>query len=449
MDTKHAPPGLLIAAPRSGAGKTTLALGLMRAFRRRGLCVASVKCGPDYVDPAFHAVATGRSGINLDSWAMAPPLLNSLAADTANGADLILAEGAMGLFDGVPAAANRTGSSADIATAFCWPVLLVIDVSGQSQSAGAVALGCARFDARIKVAGVVLNRVGSTRHQHLAAEAIERVGLPVVGALPRSSVSLPERYLGLVQASETANLEHTLDALAEFVEAHVNVDRVFGLASPSQFGEGSQRFLPPGQRIAVARDEAFSFLYPHLSKGWRDAGAEIVFFSPLADEAPSSDCDICWLPGGYPELHAGRLANASRFREGMQRFGAAKPIHGECGGYMTLGRQIVDANGVRHQMLDLLDLVTSFEKRKLTLGYREIELVSDGALGKLGAQWRGHEFHYATISDLGADVPFAQIRDAHGSEPKPVGSRRGQITGSFFHMIAPVAPMPHQDTLAL
>ncbi len=433
------PPGLLIAAPRSGSGKTTLTLGLLRAMRQRGLRVFGAKCGPDYIDPAFHAAATGRPGLNLDSWAMAPALLHALVAATAKDADLILCEGLMGLFDGVPAEPGRSGSSADIAAAFGWPVILILDVSGQSQSAAAIALGCAKLDPRLSVAGVVLNRIGSVRHQMLAMEAIERIGLPVLGALRRApEITLPERHLGLVQAAETAQLELTLDRLASFIETQIDLDRLLALAAPSQveFTAAAPAFKPPGQRIAIARDAAFSFLYPHLLQSWRAAGAELMFFSPLADEAPSSDCDFCWLPGGYPELHAGKIASAARFLEGTRHFATRRPVHGECGGYMVLGRGLIDAEGVRHEMLGLLGLATSFEKRRLNLGYRDVELLADTALGPRGAKLRGHEFHYATIAEKGEDEPLAILNDAYGSTPSLTGGVRGQVTGSFFHVIA-------------
>ncbi len=437
---REAPPGLLIAAPRSGGGKTTITLGLMRAFRRRGLAVAGVKCGPDYIDPAFHAVATGHPGTNLDSWAMHPALLASFADAATSDTDLVLAEGLMGLFDGIPEVPGRSGSSADIAAAFGWPVLLVLDVSGQSQSAAAVALGCTAFDPRIRIAGVVLNRVGSARHRRLATDAIERIGLPVVGSVPRTpEITLPERHLGLVQASETAELDGILDRLGTLIETHVDLDRVLALAasSPGNDTAAPEKLIPPGQRIAIARDDAFSFLYPHLLVGWRQAGAEIDFFSPLADETPPPDCDVCWLPGGYPELHAGRLSAATTFRDGVRRLAADRPVHGECGGYMVLGRGIIDATGTRHRMLDLLSPVTSFERRRMTLGYREAELLDDSVLGRRGMCWRGHEFHYATVTDPGDDAPFALVRDAYGAAPVPVGSRRELVSGSFFHMIAP------------
>jgi cobyrinic acid a,c-diamide synthase len=429
----------MIAAPRSGSGKTTIALGLLRAFRRRGLAVVGLKSGPDYIDPAFHAAASGVEGVNLDSWAMAPDLLQALACQALRGHVLALCEASMGLFDGVPAPRGRSGSSADVAAALGMPVLLVIDVSGQAQSAAAVVKGCATYDERLTIAGVIVNRVGSERHRRLAVEAIEALGIPVVGVLPRNdAIALPERHLGLVQAGETQALDARLDAIADVVEAHVDCDRVMALAVNLNIGPQSPRaaLKPPGQRIALARDEAFSFIYPHLIHGWRAAGAEIVPFSPLADEPPAEDCDVCWLPGGYPELHAGRLAAAERFREGLRRFAETRPAHGECGGYMALGESLVDASGVTHRMAGLLGVETSFAKRRMTLGYRAARLAADCSLGAAGTALRGHEFHYATIASAGGDDPFAFVADAYGASPSPQGSRRGRVTGSFFHVIA-------------
>lgn len=436
-----APPGLLIAAPRSGSGKTTLTLGLMRALAQRGLRILGVKCGPDYIDPAFHAVATGRPGLNLDSWAMPPLLQQALAQAAAAEVDLILCEGLMGLFDGVPGESGRSGSSADIAAAFGWPIVLVLDISGQSQSAAATVLGCATFDPRLTIGGVILNRVGSVRHQMLATDAIEALGLPVLGALRRApEITLPERHLGLVQASETVELNTILDRLADFVATQVDCDRLLTLAAPSRFAETkaslSSGVRPPGQHIAIARDEAFSFLYPHLLAGWRAAGAELIFFSPLANEPPPVSCDFCWLPGGYPELHAARIASATRFLDGLSSFAKNHPVHGECGGYMVLGKSLVDAQGNAHKMAGLLGVATSFAKRRLTLGYRQAELLRDCRLGKAGLVLRGHEFHYATIADKGDDEPLFVLNDAYGSSPTLSGGVRGPVSGSFFHMIA-------------
>ncbi len=432
--------GLMIAAPRSGSGKTTATLGLLRAFKRRGVDVVGLKSGPDYIDPAFHAAASGRESVNLNSWAMTPTLLAALAARAAGQSALALCEASMGLFDGVPADTGRTGASADVAAALGMPVLLVIDVTGQAQSAAAIVKGCAAYDERLKIAGVIVNRVGSERHRRLVVGAIEAMGVSVVGALPRNdTIALPERHLGLVQAGETDALEGRLEAIADFIETHVDCGRVLGLAGDLDCSLPARAPIavrPPGQRIALARDAAFSFIYPHLVQGWRAAGAEIVPFSPLADEPPPSDCDLCWLPGGYPELHAGQLAAAARFRDGLRRFAKTRPVHGECGGYMALGQTLVDASGVVHAMAGLLGVETSFEKRRMTLGYREARIASQCALGPESALLRGHEFHYATIVASGGDDPFAHVRDVYGAPEAPAGSRRGWVTGSFFHVIA-------------
>ena len=432
--------GLMIAAPRSGSGKTTLTLGLLRALRRSGRSVVGVKSGPDYIDPAFHAAASGAPSVNLDSWAMPRELVETLAGEAARGRELLLCEASMGLFDGVPGETGRTGASADVAAALGLPVLLMIDVSGQAQSAAAVVKGCVSYDPRIEVLGVVLNRVGSARHRRLAGEAIEALGVEVVGSIPRlDALALPERHLGLVQAGEFEALDQRLDEIADAVAAHVDLSAIEALARPLKFMPSAipaAALAPPGQRIALARDAAFSFLYPHLLSGWRAAGAELRFFSPLADEPPPEDCDACWLPGGYPELHAGQLAGASRFREGLRRFAGARPVHGECGGYMALGAALTDASGASHEMAGLLGVETSFAKRRMTLGYREATLDADSALGPAGARFRGHEFHYATIVSLGDDAPFAFVRDPYGSAPERSGSRRGRVTGGFFHAIA-------------
>jgi cobyrinic acid a,c-diamide synthase len=433
--------GLLISAPRSGSGKTVVTLGLMRAFARRGLRVAGAKNGPDYIDPAFHAAATGRASLNLDTWAMGPHLIGGLAALATKACDLLVCEGSMGLFDGVAAPLRQTGSSADLAATLGLPVLLVLDVSGQSQTAAAIAKGCDSLDPGVRIGGVILNRVASDRHRRLAADAIEAIGLKVVGALPRSTtLVLPERHLGLVQAEETVGLDAMLDAIADFVAAHVDLDAVQALARPlvSARDDGSAAALPPpGQRIAVARDAAFSFLYPHILQGWRAAGAEILLFSPLADAPPPVEADMCWLPGGYPELHAGRLAGAQTFQDGLRAFAETKPVHGECGGYMVLGETLIDAEGVTHRMAGLLGASSSFAKRKMHLGYRNVTLVADCSVGAEGARLRGHEFHYATGFDGAVpDLPFAMAADAQGNPPVPAGSRSGLVTGSFFHVVA-------------
>ncbi|UFN49451.1 cobyrinate a,c-diamide synthase [Roseomonas sp. OT10] len=430
--------GLIVAAPRSGSGKTTVTLALLAALRRRGMAVRAAKSGPDYIDPAFHAAATGREGGNLDSWAMPPGMLDQRLAEAAEGAELLVVEASMGLFDGVGEAPHR-GCAADLAARWGLPVLLVLDVSGQSQSAAAVARGFATHEPGVRVAGVVLNRVASERHHAQAARALEAVGLPVLGALPREAgIAVPERHLGLVQAAELPELAALLDRLADLGEAHLGLEAVRALAAPlpPPAGTGGVPLPPPGQRIALARDAAFGFAYPHVLAGWRSAGAEIHPFSPLADEAPPEACDACWLPGGYPELHAGRLAAAARFRDGMRRFAASRPVHGECGGFMVLGEGLEDAAGGRHAMLGLLGHATSFARRRMNLGYRVARLLAAGPLGGAGTVLRGHEFHYARVTDPGSDSPLATLSDAAGRDLGPGGGWRGRVSGSFFHAIA-------------
>lgn len=432
-------PGLMISAPSSGTGKTTVMLGLLRALADTGLVVQPYKSGPDYIDPAFHRAASGRASFNLDNWAMGAGLLGAIAGQ-AGGADICLAEGSMGLFDGV-ATRGRLGfgSSAETARMMGWPVILVLDVSGQAQSAAATALGFARYDPELHIAGVILNRVASPRHERLTRLGMERAGLRVLGALPRrGDLVLPERHLGLIQAVEHPDLEAAIAGYADFLRAHVDLAAIRGLARASAQGAtptGARLPRPPAQRIALAQDAAFSFTYPHVLQGWRGAGAEILPFSPLADQAPDPGADLVWLPGGYPELHAGRLAAASRFQDGLRLHARSRPVHGECGGYMALGQALIDKQGVAHRMAGLLGLVTSYEKRRLHLGYRRATLAAAMPGHAPGAALRGHEFHYSTILEQ-PDAPLATVSDADGGPVAETGSCRGGVTGTFFHLIA-------------
>jgi cobyrinic acid a,c-diamide synthase len=430
--------GLVISAPASGVGKTTLTLALARAYRDRGLTVQCFKSGPDYIDPAFHAAATGRASVNLDSWAMDRRTIEVLACRAVD-ADLVLAEGSMGLFDGVTTpGVSGTGATADIAEMMGWPVLLVLDPSGQAQTAAAVAAGLRDFRAGLRLAGVVLNRVASTRHENLVRLALADAGIAVFGALPRhAAITLPKRHLGLVQAEEQQEIDRLIGEAARLISEHVDLDAVLQSAQPWSAHQATQGrgVTPPGQRIALARDAAFSFVYPHMLEAWRTAGAEITTFSPLADEGPDVGADVCWLPGGYPELHAGRLSANRRFRRALCAFAETRPVHGECGGYMTLGSVLMDAEGAAYEMAGLLGLQTSFARRRMHLGYRLAELVAPMPGHPAGACLRGHEFHYATITSQ-PDLPLAVVRDATGAEIAETGSRRGHITGTFFHFIA-------------
>ncbi|KAA5603014.1 cobyrinate a,c-diamide synthase [Roseospira marina] len=447
-------PGLVLSAPASGSGKTTMTLALIRALTRRGVPVASAKVGPDYIDPAFHAAAGGRVCVNLDAWAMPQPLLAALAAGLGHDASLILCEGVMGLLDGAVAPGQpghdpkTDGSTAALAARLGWPVVLVVDARGMAASAGAVVRGFRDARPGVSVAGVIFTRAGPGGHADTlrAATAALAPGVPVLGVLPRDTrLALPSRHLGLVQAEELPDLETFLNDAADLAEAHIDLDALIALARPAVAGDNVGEagavpcpLPPPGQRVAVARDQAFAFAYPATLAGWRAAGAEIRPFSPLADEAPAADVDAVYLPGGYPELHAGTLAGATRFLGGIRsaaRRGAF--VFGECGGYMVLGRGLVDADGQRHSMTGLLPVETSFAQPRLHLGYRTAATLGDTPFGRAGTRVRAHEFHYAqaTREDDGANALFV-ARDARGRELGRLGRRVGSVAGSFLHLIA-------------
>jgi cobyrinic acid a,c-diamide synthase len=429
--------GLILAAPASGSGKTVVTLALLRHLRDAGTAVSSLKIGPDYIDPAFHAAASGRCCRNLDPWAMRAQTLAAVRRGAAEDADIVLAEGVMGLFDG---AADGTGSTAEAARLTGWPVVLVVDVGGMGASVAALLRGFGDHDPAVDLAGVIFNRIGSARHLAMLEEAVAPLGIAVIGGLPADgALALPDRHLGLVQAGEHPDLERFLDEASAFVGRWLDCASLAGLAKvgndPSTT-EGEAGLRPLGQHIAVARDQAFLFAYPHLLDAWRKAGAEIVPFSPLADEAPDDGADAVFLPGGYPELHAGRLAAGQRFLAGL-RGAAARGVvvYGECGGYMVLGEGLVDGTGRRHAMAGLLPLETSFAEPRRSLGYRSLELVADCPLGCRGEGFRGHEFHYASIVGAEGGEPLFASRDALGASQPARGARRGPVMGSFVHLV--------------
>lgn len=418
--------GLLIAAPASGSGKTTVTLGLLRALRRAGHSVRGAKSGPDYIDPRFHAAASGAECINLDALAMTGARLRALAG----GPGLLIVEGAMGLFDGAPPLGR--GSSADVARALGLPVVLVVDAAKMAQSVAPLVAGFARHDPGVRVAGVILNRVGSDRHAGMLRAALAPLGLPVLGAVPRDAgLATPSRHLGLVQACERADLDGFLDRAADVIGGAVDLAALVALAAVLPPARGAARLAPPAQRIAVARDVAFGFAYPHWLSDWRAQGAEVMPFSPLADDAVPEGVGFVFLPGGYPELHAGRLAAAGRLMASLRAAAAAGvPVYGECGGYMVLGDGLVDAEGNRHAMAGLLGLETSFAARRLHLGYRRVQ----ASAGPLAGDWWAHEFHYArTLAEHGE--PLFTARDSEGAALSPMGLRSGSVAGSFAHLI--------------
>jgi cobyrinic acid a,c-diamide synthase len=472
-----APRGIIVAAPASGSGKTLVTLALLRRLARDGVAVAGAKAGPDYIDPTFHAAACGRPCRNLDVWAMRPATLAATVDALGDNADLIIAEGVMGLFDGIALPGRPdTGSTADLAALTGWPVVLVVDAGRQAASAGALLRGFATHRADVPVAGVIFNRVGSQNHRDALAAAAKLAvpDMAILGFVPRdAALALPERHLGLVPAGERAGLDGFLDRAATIVGDALDLDALAVLARPTTLahpqpviarsnatkqsrsdadaGSGLLRFarndgdrkqassipLPPlGQRIAVARDDAFVFAYDAVLDGWRAAGAEIVPFAPLADKAPDASADAVYLPGGWPELHAGALAAATRFRDGLRAAAArGATVYGECGGYMALGEALTDADGTAHRMAGLLPLETSFAARRLQLGYREVVLPAAHPLGAAGTRFRGHEFHYATVTREGAGQALFRAASARGEDLGAAGLVAGTVAGSFVHLI--------------
>ncbi|MGR6430511.1 cobyrinate a,c-diamide synthase [Rhizobium sp. PAMB 3174] len=426
--------GFLIAAPSSGAGKTTVTLGLLRALRRRGVAVKPGKAGPDYIDPAFHAAACSEACFNFDPWAMRPALLRAQAARLRAGGALLVVEAMMGLYDG---AADGSGSPADLAALLGLPVLLVVDCARMSHSVAALVRGFSSHRGDIHVAGLILNRVGSDRHEAMLRDALSASGLPILAVIRQDAgLALPERHLGLVQAGEHAGLEAFIERAADAVESAFDFEALDGLATAgpnSTTAVAAEPLAPLGQIIAVARDMAFAFSYEHMLAGWRDAGAEIRFFSPLADEAPSAEADAVYLPGGYPELHASTLTSASVFRQGMLATAArGAGIYGECGGYMVLGEGLIDAAGSRHAMLGLLPLVTSFAERKRHLGYRRATPLAGAPFDR---PMTAHEFHYSTVVSEGDAGRLFRVSDALGADLGEAGLVRGNVCGSYIHLI--------------
>lgn len=436
--------GLILAAPASGAGKTTVTLGLLRALSDAGVKVRGAKSGPDYIDPRFHAAACGRACFNLDAWAMPPDELRARAR--AGTPELLLIEGAMGLFDGAPCEgpgsdgrrSGGKGSVADLARILRLPVILVVDAAAMAQSIAPLVAGFAGFDPEVQVAGVILNRVGSKRHAELLCAALKPLNIPVLGAVPRvKGLEHPGRHLGLVQAQERADLADYLARAADTLSLAVDLDQIHALARPlAPQARARSAPPPPAQRIALAQDIAFDFAYPHMIEDWRRAGAQVIPFSPLANH-PVPECDLVFLPGGYPELHAGRIAANSVFLHSLRRASETAAIYGECGGYMVLGEGLVDASGTRHEMAGLLALETSFSTRKLHLGYRRLRVLEGPFAGAWSGAWAGHEFHYAsTLSAKGP--PLFNAQDATGKSLAPMGLRKGDVSGSFAHLIAPL-----------
>lgn len=430
-------PGLIISAPNSGSGKTIFTLALLRALNDSGIKVQPFKNGPDYIDPMFHKIAANRNSYNLDTWGMDANQLNQIIS-ISTGADLIVSEGSMGLFDGV-LIKGRTGNGAtsDLSEKFGWPIILVINVSGQAQSAAASALGFMNYNKNLNFAGVILNFVSSKRHENLISDGMRKVGINILGSIPRQKeLVLPERHLGLVQANEIQDIETKIQNYSHLIKDNIDLQKIVECAGFKNFKKLKPKDNnPPAQRIAIAKDKAFSFIYPHLIDNWKKAGAEITSFSPLNNEIPDKNSELIWLPGGYPELYAKEISNADKTIKSIHNYSKTKKIHGECGGYMVLGKYLIDKDGKKFKMFDLLGLVTSFKKRKLNLGYRMAKLRKENIHHSKNKIIYGHEFHYTSIIDQ-PDQPLYEVYDATQNIVNETGSIKENVSGTFFHYLA-------------
>lgn len=421
--------GLILAAPSSGSGKTSLTFGLLAALRRVGIDVQGFKVGPDYIDPHYHAQAAGRPCPNLDPWAMTPARIRSLLAQSE--AEFCVIEGVMGLFDGAQAKGSTGGSStADLARALDLPVVLIVDAKGMSGSVAALVHGFRGFDASINVAGVILNRVGSPRHESMLRDALEPLGVPVLGALPRlPELHWPSRHLGLTLPQELPDMPAQARALADVIQARFDLSNLQALAHavPAQAHEQpSAGFFPPQARVAIAQDDAFRFTYPHWLSGSEQQ------FSPLANQRVPDNADFVFLPGGYPELHAQALSQADAFRDSLRAaVDRGATVYGECGGYMVLGQGLT-VNGTRFDMTGLLPVSTHFTTGDArTLGYRSLTAPEDFWAG---SALKGHEFH-ASRAECHAPPSLFRVTDSRQASLGLHGHRNGHILGSYIHVI--------------
>ncbi|MGE4293013.1 MAG: cobyrinate a,c-diamide synthase [Desulfovibrio sp.] len=435
------PRGLLVAGTRSGCGKTSVSLGIMAALARRGLDVRPFKAGPDFIDPLHHALAAGRTSNNLDGWMLPRVCVQEIFVRNACGGHVAVAEGVMGLFDGA-SGRDECGSSAELAKWLGLPVLLVVDAASMARSVAALVGGFARFDPELRFAGVVLNRVGSARHEELLREALESLpDLPLLGCLPRAEgLELPSRHLGLVTPESK---DRVYARLAHWVETHLDLDGLLAglpvsdLALPAA-GAANSGQISGRVRLGVAQDAAFCFCYAENLRLLEQAGAEIVFFSPLHDVELPPDLHGLYLPGGYPELHASGLEANVSMRAAVRAFCASgRPVYAECGGFLYLLAELTDSAGVERVMCGVYPGRATMRDRFRALGYREARFLRDTPLGRAGMVARGHEFHYSELAEEPGGENTYVVLDRLGRDALAGGWLTGpkdNVLGSYVHL---------------
>jgi cobyrinic acid a,c-diamide synthase len=435
--------GMLIAGTASGVGKTTVALAIMAGLRRRGLAVQPFKCGPDFLDTSHHAKICGRPARNIDTWMLTDEANRTILRSAARDADVIVAEGMMGLFDG-KSGNSEAGSSAEIAKLLKLPVVLVIDASKSARSVAAVVLGFELFDPELQLAGVILNRVGGERHYEMLEEAISPAcKTKILGWLPREpAVTIPERHLGLHGAAQNdsangrAKDETQVDALASLAEKHLDLDALLELQCGLELSK--THHLPTSQstniRIGVAYDQAFSFYYEDNLDMLQEYGAEVVRFSPINDSSLPPDLDALYLGGGYPELYAAQLSGNQHMLSAIRVFAASdRPVYAECGGLLYLSESLV-ADGVRYPMADVLPLSMEMTDGLVQFGYVTVEFTGDCLLGRKSTVVRGHSFHYSRIASRSEIATCYRVSYSISGKEELEGFQQGNILASYIHL---------------
>lgn len=423
--------GVVVAGTHSGSGKTTVTLGLMAALAKRGLRVQPFKCGPDFIDPTLHRLATGRVSRNLDCWMSSVPFVRDCFRRHVAEADIAVAEGVMGCFDG------GESSSGALAKVLRLPLVLVVDVRSMAESVAAMVKGFETLDPDLQLAGVILNRVGSSRHLELLTGALQKhCRAEVLGYLPRDTdFTIPDRHLGLHMGEEAPISEEALGKLAATVEEYINLDRLIALAAVDGGVSGPTSPLLEAEnkkvRIGVARDRAFCFYYQDNLDILAAAGAELVEFSPLDDSALPEGLQGLYLGGGYPELYAPQLAANDSMRAVIREWSeSGKPVYAECGGFMYLTQGIIDLDGNEHPMVGVYPVKSRMKKGRTSLGYRQATLSGSSFFGEAGTVLRGHEFHYSTVDALPESVERV-YRLADGSAE---GYRVNNTLGGYLHL---------------
>ena len=429
--------GLMVAGTASGVGKTTVTLALIAAMRQRGLVVQAFKGGPDFLDTGHHSRVAGRVARNVDTWMLSREANCEVVRKAARGADAIVVEGMMGVFDGKDGA-SETGSSAEIAKLLHLPVVLVLDASKSARSIAAVVLGFETFDPALRLAGVVLNKVGSEHHYRLLKAAITRAcRTPILGWLPREpAIAIAERHLGLHTVEEAAgSTEDLVDRLAGLAEKHLSVGKVLQLRCGLDFAAEAQDSPKARARVGVARDAAYSFYYEDNFDLLREAGAEIVEFSPMKEEGLPDGLDAIYLGGGYPELYAAELSGNVGMKAAIREFAASgRPLYAECGGMIYLGQNLTLKDGGIREMCGVLPFEFQMTERLVNFGYCTATFTLESLLGPVGTEVRGHSFHYSRMVGQPGVANCYAVEYSLSGRKESEGFCVGSVLASYIHL---------------